>query len=98
MTTIGNIGIGLFILLLLWIGALIIFVVGVKLQSNLSWIALVLATFITIVLLLFPTNKSLLQEEIDIDVSNIFKSMNNFIIMYIFRKRITASSTKTSCW
>lgn len=98
MTTIGNIGIGLFILLLLWIGALIIFVVGVKLQSNLSWIALVLATFITIVLLLFPTNKSLLQEEIDIDVSNILKVCEQFIMMYIFRKRITASFTKTSCW
>lgn len=74
MTTIGNIGIGLFILLLLWIGTLIIFVIGVKLQSNLSWIALVLASLITVVLLLFPTNKSLLEKEIDINVSNILKS------------------------
>lgn len=67
--TIANIGIGLFILLLLWIGALLIFVVGVKLQSNISWVALVSATFITIVLLLIPTNKSVLQEVVSVRVN-----------------------------
>lgn len=98
MTTIGNIGIGLFILLLLWIGTLIIFVIGVKLQSNLSWIALVLATFITVVLLLFPINKNLLEEEVDINVSKVLKTnYDKFLAIIIFRKRITVSSTKTFC-
>lgn len=68
MITIGNIGIGLFILLLLWIGTLVIFVIGVKLQSNISWIALGSAASITIILLLIPTDKGISQEEVDVNV------------------------------
>ncbi|KAJ8927479.1 hypothetical protein NQ314_020076 [Rhamnusium bicolor] len=57
MTTIGNIGIGLLLLIIVWIIALIVFVVGVKLQSNISWIALGSATVLTILLLIIPTDK-----------------------------------------
>ncbi|KAG5897927.1 hypothetical protein JTB14_014041 [Gonioctena quinquepunctata] len=65
MTTIGNVGIGLFVLLILWIITLIIFVVGVRLQSNISWITLGSATAITIILLIVPTDKGTPLEEFD---------------------------------
>ncbi|KAJ8975066.1 hypothetical protein NQ317_005783 [Molorchus minor] len=55
--TIGNIGIGLLLLIIIWIAALIVFVVGVKLQSNISWIALGSATAITVLLLIIPADR-----------------------------------------
>lgn len=64
--TIGNIGVGLFILLILWIGALVIFVIGVKLQSNISWIVLVSATLFTVILLLIPTSSNIQQEVVSV--------------------------------
>lgn len=57
MTTIGNIGIGLLILLILWIITIIIFVVGIKLQRNIAWIALGLSSSLTVILLCIPTEK-----------------------------------------
>lgn len=71
MTTIGNIGIGLFLLIILWIVALIVFVFGVKLQSNISWVALGTATSLTLLLIIIPTDKKYqLAEEPEIIVSN----------------------------
>ncbi|CAG9819678.1 unnamed protein product [Phaedon cochleariae] len=62
---IGNIGIGLFILILLWIITLVVFVIGVKLQSNISWITLGSATAITILLVIIPTDKGTPVEEFE---------------------------------
>lgn len=69
MTTVGNVGIGLLILLILWIIALIVFVVGVKFQSNISWITLGLATTVTIILLVIPIDKGEPRVEIETIVS-----------------------------
>lgn len=60
---IGTIGIGLFVLIIVWIVALIVFVFGVKYKSNIAWIALGLATSLTIILVLIPVEKSNLLEE-----------------------------------
>lgn len=57
MSTAGNIGFGLLTLLILWILTLIIFVIAIKLQSNIAWIALGLTSAVTIVLLVIPTEK-----------------------------------------
>lgn len=57
MTTVGSIGIGLLMLIVVWIVALAIFVIAVKLQSNLAWIALITAALITITLVSFPVEK-----------------------------------------
>lgn len=57
MTTIGSIGVGLFILIIIWIFALLAFVVAVRTQSNFGWIALAAATIITITLIVIPTEK-----------------------------------------
>lgn len=57
MSTAGNIGFGLLTLLLLWIVTLIIFVIAIKLQSNIAWIALGLTSAVTIILLIIPTGK-----------------------------------------
>ncbi|KAH1019249.1 hypothetical protein HUJ04_009093 [Dendroctonus ponderosae] len=57
MATIGNIGFGLLILLVLWIITIIVFVVAIKLQSNIAWVALGLSTALTVVLLTIPTEK-----------------------------------------
>ncbi|KAK9891547.1 hypothetical protein WA026_015509 [Henosepilachna vigintioctopunctata] len=57
MTTIGSIGIGLLILIIIWILALVVFVVGVKIQSNIAWIAISLATIGTICLVSLPVEK-----------------------------------------
>lgn len=54
MTTIGSIGIGLFILIILWILALILFVVSVRLQSNLGWIGLGVVLSFTLIVSLIP--------------------------------------------
>lgn len=57
MATIGNIGFGLLILLILWIITIIVFVVAIKLQSNIAWVALGLSSAFTVVLLTIPTEK-----------------------------------------
>lgn len=57
MSTAGSIGFGLLTLLILWILTLIIFVIAIKLQSNIAWIALGLTSAVTIVLLVIPTEK-----------------------------------------
>lgn len=57
MTTVGNIGIGLFILIVIWILALIIFVLAVRTQSYLGWLAVGTAFCVTIILILIPTEK-----------------------------------------
>lgn len=67
MTIIGNIGIGIFILTILWILTLFIVVIGVRLQSNISWIILGLATAITILLLIIPTDKEIQLNKLDIE-------------------------------
>lgn len=72
MTTVGNVGIGLLFLLILWIITLIVFVVGVKFQSNISWITLGLATTITIILLIIPIDKGESSEEVKTIVSKRF--------------------------
>lgn len=54
MTTVGNIGIGLLILIIVWIIALIFFVISVHQQSNLGWIGLGAATVLTLILTLIP--------------------------------------------
>jgi len=57
MTTIGSIGVGLFILIIIWILALIVFVIAVRTQSNLGWFALGAATLLTVILVVIPTDK-----------------------------------------
>lgn len=69
MTTIGNVGIGIFILIILWIITLVVFVIGVRLQSNISWITLGSTTAITILLLIIPTDKGTPIEEFEVVVS-----------------------------
>lgn len=59
MTTIGSIGIGLFVLIILWIVALIIFVVAVRNQSNFGWFAVGVALITTVILITIPTEKHL---------------------------------------
>lgn len=72
MTTIGNIGIGLFVLIIVWILALIVFVVGVKFQSNIAWIALGTAAALTAVFLIIPTEKpDQIVDESDIEVTKL---------------------------
>lgn len=63
MTTIGSIGIGLFVLIIIWILALIAFVVSVKLQSNFGWLALLFAGILTIFLVAIPLEKQEGQTE-----------------------------------
>lgn len=63
MTTIGNIGVGLFVLILLWITALIIFVFAIKFGSNIGWLALLFAISTTLVLLIIPLEKEEQQFE-----------------------------------
>lgn len=75
MTTIGSIGIGLFILLIVWIVAIIIFVIGIKLQSNIAWIALGSASLLTVILLCIPTEKH--QKHSDIEFVE-----KDYIIIY----------------
>ncbi|KAJ8943648.1 hypothetical protein NQ318_005650 [Aromia moschata] len=79
MTTVGNIGIGLLLLIIIWIITLIVFVVGVKLQSNISWIVLGSATAITILLLIIPTDRKTQpvkeSEIIDKDYLIIYKNL-----------------------
>lgn len=79
MTTIGNIGIGLFLLIIVWIIALIVFVIGVKLQSNISWVALGTATSLTLLLIIIPTDKKYQQveepETIEKDYMIIYKNI-----------------------
>lgn len=54
MGTVGSIGVGLFILIILWIIALIVFVISAKLQANFGWVALFIVTLITIILVALP--------------------------------------------
>lgn len=63
MTTVGNIGIGLLVLIILWIVALIIFVVAVRNQSNIGWFAVAVAIVTTIILIIIPTEKQ--QEQLE---------------------------------
>ncbi|XP_044254070.1 transmembrane protein 218-like [Tribolium madens] len=51
---IGSIGVGLFVLIILWILTLIIFVVGIKYQNNIAWIILIVTTILTITLIIIP--------------------------------------------
>ncbi|CAG9766949.1 unnamed protein product [Ceutorhynchus assimilis] len=66
MATVGSIGIGLLILIILWIITLIVFVVGIKLQSNIAWIVLGLVSVFTITLLCIPTEKQQSQDLIEL--------------------------------
>lgn len=87
MTTIGNIGIGLFLLIIVWIVALIVFVVGVKLQSNISWVALGTATSLTLLLIIIPTDKKYQQvEEPETIVSNDVHVLNHNDMIYFLGK------------
>lgn len=70
MTTIGSIGIGLFILIIVWILALIIFVFAVRAQNNFGWVALGIAALVTIVLISIPTQKANQQEEFETKVND----------------------------
>lgn len=57
MTTVGSIGIGLLILIILWILTLLIFIYSVRAQSNIGWISLSIATCFTIILVIIPTER-----------------------------------------
>lgn len=72
MSTIGSIGIGLFILIILWIFALVVFVIAVRTQSNLGWFTIAISTIITITLVAIPVEKRRSVEESIIVVSKIF--------------------------
>lgn len=92
LTTIGNIGIGLLILILVWIFALGIFVIAVKLQSNIAWIALCTAAVITIILASFPVekhNKELYDIETeDRDFTLIYK---NLVLVFLLLSAVLGS-------
>lgn len=64
MTTVGSIGIGLFVLIILWILALIVFVVAVRNQSNYGWFAVNIALITTVILIIIPTEKQEQQLEV----------------------------------
>jgi ABC-type Na+ efflux pump permease subunit len=51
---VGSIGVGLLVLIIVWILALIIFVVGIKFQNNVAWVSLSSATVLTILLIVIP--------------------------------------------
>jgi len=55
MTTIGGVGIGFYLLGIVWILAIIFFVITIPLESNLGWVGLTAATIFTILLVLIPT-------------------------------------------
>ncbi|XP_050506378.1 transmembrane protein 218-like [Diabrotica virgifera virgifera] len=85
MTTIGNVGIGLFILIILWIITLVVFIVSIKLQSNISWISLGSATAITIILLIIPTDKGIPLEESEVfekDYCFVYKNLLLAILLF----------------
>lgn len=85
MTTIGSIGIGLFVLVIVWIVALIVFVVGIKLQSNIAWIALASATCLTVLLLIIPTEKQFKTvEEPELKVTIYFNMLLMYCTSFIF--------------
>lgn len=72
MSTAGNIGFGLLTLLILWIVTLIIFVIAIKLQSNIAWIALGLTSAVTVILLIIPTEKPEVTPQLGDVVSCVF--------------------------
>lgn len=95
MTTIGNIGIGLFILIIVWISTLIIFFIAVKTQSNLGWVAIGIALLITLILVLIPVEKinKAEAEEADTSVSSPFIKIKlvGLRTIFICRKRTTVT-------
>ncbi|KAL3266611.1 hypothetical protein HHI36_010775 [Cryptolaemus montrouzieri] len=83
MTTIGSIGIGLLILIIVWILALGIFVVGVKLQSNIAWIALGSAAVITIILISIPVEKHKPKEKIETEEKDYTQIYKNLLLAFM---------------
>lgn len=69
MSTIGNIGIGLFILIILWILTLLLFVVAVKIQSNLGWFGIAFSSLVTIVLISIPIDRNKPEYYQDLEVN-----------------------------
>lgn len=57
MTTIGSVGIGLFVLIILWILALIVFVVAIRNDSNFGWFTVSVTFITTVILIIIPTEK-----------------------------------------
>ncbi|XP_044749488.1 transmembrane protein 218 isoform X3 [Coccinella septempunctata] len=88
MITVGSIGIGLLILIIVWIIALGIYVIAVKLQSNISWIALGTAAVITIILISFPVekhNREIYNIQSETDFKFIYK---NLVLVILFTSSI----------
>jgi len=88
MTTIGSIGVGLFILIIIWILALVAFVFAVRVQSNLGWFALAAATVLTLILVVIPTEKHRTEVEdlpvLEKDYSYTYRSLLlSFLILSI---------------
>lgn len=71
---IGTIGVGLFVLIIVWILALIVFVVGIKFDNNFAWLSLSTAAILTVTLVLIPIeNPKELVKETDNLVSSYIK-------------------------
>lgn len=84
---VGSIGVGLLILILVWIIAIIVFVIGVKLQNNISWIVLISATVFTAILVLFPLETNSNQKRLEVtenSVNNLFKSKLSYDKLFRF--------------
>lgn len=88
--TIGGIGLGLFILLITWLIAIVIFVIGIKLQNNVSWIALGLATIFTIILLCIPTKKETEEIKLQFEEKDYTIIYKNLIVIFLFLSTLAA--------
>lgn len=56
MTRVGDIGIGIFVLIAIWIVTLFILVHSIRSQNNVGWIMLAISTCITVTLVIIPTD------------------------------------------
>ena len=70
MPTVGNIGIGLFVLIILWIVSLSVFVYFIREQSSIGWFTVITATLVTVILISIPLQPKQLVEEIEVSVTS----------------------------
>lgn len=99
MSTVGSIGIGLFILILVWILALLIFVFAVRNQSNFGWFAVGTALLFTIIIIFIPVEKQeqITQEAYDSSVSEIENTCSKFLHdIFCFQEKDYAFIYRTS--
>lgn len=81
---VGSIGVGLLVLIIVWILALIIFVVGIKFQNNVAWVSLSSATVLTILLIVIPLDTHSKVVEDSDNLVCLLLIINSLLISYVF--------------